>query len=112
MFEFILTNILLISFGTILYFIAKTIPRIENDQNIEEKRGILEKFIISDLPHKFDYLLNFYSGKILRKLKVLILRFDNYLTIKLKSINLNNNDKKINFDDLNNDQKLDNLESK
>lgn len=114
MFEFILTNILLISFGAILYIIAKTIPKIETDSDSIEKNGIIEKFIVSDLPHKFDYLLNFYTGKFLRKLKVLILRFDNYLTLKLKSINLNNNDKKIDFSDLNKnlDQKIENLEDK
>lgn len=115
MFEFILTNLLLISFGGILYIIAKTIPKIEIDSADKlEKKGIIEKFIVSDLPHKFDYLLNFYTGKFLRKLKVLILRFDNYLTLKLKSMNLNNNDKKIDFSDLNKnlDQKIENLENK
>ncbi|MCS6789219.1 MAG: hypothetical protein NZ484_01460 [Patescibacteria group bacterium] len=102
MLEFILTNILLISFGGILFLIAKAIPRIDGENLSNEKKGLLEKFIISDLPHKFDSLLIFYMGKFLRKLKVLILRLDNYLTLKLKSMNLNNNDRKIDFKDLSN----------
>jgi hypothetical protein len=102
MLEFILINILFISLGGILYIIAKTLPRIdENGDQIIEKKSNLEKFIISDLPHKFDKNLNFYTGKFFRKLKILILRLDNYLTHKLKNMNLNGEDKKINFNDLN-----------
>lgn len=102
MLEFILINILFISLGGILYIIAKTLPRINEEENeIFQKKSNLEKFVISDLPHKFDEALNFYTGKFFRKLKILILRLDNYLTDKLKSMNLNGDDKKINFSDLN-----------
>jgi hypothetical protein len=102
MLEFILVNILFISLGGILYIIAKTLPKINEDENeILEKKSNLEKFIISDLPHKFDENLNFYTRKFFRKLKILILRLDNYLTHKLKNMNLDGEDKKINFNDLN-----------
>lgn len=100
MIQFILVNILLISFGGILYIIARTLPRLEKNQKEEEKQNLLEKFIISDLPYKVDSLIYAYLGKILRFLKVLVLRFDNYLTDKLKKVNIKNQTKKADFSDL------------
>ncbi|MGB9608749.1 MAG: hypothetical protein ACPL3E_00015 [Minisyncoccia bacterium] len=102
MFQFILVNILFLSLAGILYLVARTLPRID-DNSLENslKSESLEKAIFSDWPHKIDLTLNFYIGKFFRKLKILVLRLDNYLTYKLKSMNLNGDDKKINFNDLN-----------
>jgi len=100
MLEFFLINILFISFGGILYIIARSLPRI-NEKDIDySKNNFLDKLIISDFPHKVDSLINFYMIKFFRKFKVLLLRFDNYITERLKKMT-NNEDKKINFDDLN-----------
>jgi len=112
MLEFFLINILFISFGVILYIIARSLPRI-NEENINvSKDNFLDKFIVSDFPHKIDSLINFYTVKFFRKFKVLLLRFDNYITERLKKMT-NNEDKKIDFNNLNgngNGNKLNNEE--
>jgi len=114
MLEFFLINILFISFGVILYIIARSLPRI-NEENINaSKDNFLDKFIVSDFPHKIDSLINFYTVKFFRKFKVLLLRFDNYITERLKKMTNNNEDKKIDFNNLNgngNGNKLNNEES-
>lgn len=103
MIQFILMNFLLISFGGIIYLIIKALPKIE-DNGQQEKIGILDKFIISELPHKIDKIFNFYLSKILRKTKILILKLDNYLGEKLKKFNNGENgSKKIDFSDFNNE---------
>jgi hypothetical protein len=97
MIQFILMNALFISIGGIIYIILKTLPQIEEVQS--PKESFLEKFIISELPHKIDAIFNFYLSKILRRLKILVLKLDNYLSEKLKNININGNseNKKIDF---------------
>lgn len=102
MIKFILINILLISVGGILYIIARSLPRIEESE--QKKESFLEKFILSSLPHKIDSIINFYTLKFLRRLKITILRLDNYLTEKLKKLT-NSSQKKIDFSELNNSNK-------
>lgn len=113
MIRFILVNVLLISFGGILYIVARTLPRLEEEsQKKEEKLNLLEKFIISDLSYKIDAIFYFYIVKILRILKVLVLRLDNYLTNKLKKINIKNHSLKNDFFDLNSKQQNNEIEDK
>ncbi len=103
MIQFVLTNFLFISIGGIIYIIIKTLPKIEDNES-QEKIGVLDKFIISDLPHQIDKSFNFYLGKILRKTKVLVLKLDNYLGEKLKNFNSGENgSKKIDFSNFNNE---------
>lgn len=113
MIEFILFNFLLISFSGILYIIARTIPRLEEtSQQKEEKLNLLEKFVISDLSDKIDAVVYLYIVKILRILKVLVLRLDNYLTDKLKKINIKNHFSKTDFLDLNSKKQDSEIEDK
>ncbi len=100
MIKFILINILFVSTGGIIYIFLKTLPRLEEADS--PKINALDKFIISDLPHKIDYTFNLYFGKFLRKIKVLLLKFDNYLSEKIKKLNSKTDIKKIDFSDLNN----------
>ena len=41
---------------------------------------------MSEIPHRLDAAFNTYTGKLLRKLKVLLLRLDNTLAQQLKKI--------------------------
>jgi hypothetical protein len=114
MLEFFLINIILIFFSGILYIIARSLPRINEENISNSKKNFLDRFIISDFPNKIDSLINFYIVKFFRKFKILLLRFDNYITEKLKKMNLDNNgDKKIDFNGLNgNGNNLNNKEFK
>jgi len=85
MFQFILTNILMVSLGIILYLAVRTLPRIE-DTGTPEKRGLLERWVTSEMPEKIDAALNGFLAKFLRKTRVLVLKLDNSLTGHLKKV--------------------------
>jgi hypothetical protein len=84
MWLFIFTNLLMISLGTILYLTARSLPRIGEDEG--KKPNLLERWILSDIPHKLDLAARAYTGKLFRKLKVYIMRLDNFLTERLKKM--------------------------
>jgi hypothetical protein len=85
MWQFIFTNLLMISLGTILYLVVRSLPRIEEEET--KKPNLLERWILSDIPAKLDRSINAYAGKLFRKLKVYVMRLDNFLTEKLKKMN-------------------------
>ena len=104
MVQFIVTNILLVSLGAVLYIVARALPRIREDDGGRERETFLDRLVMSEIPHRVDTALNTYTGKIFRKLKVSLMRFDNYLTEKLKKMSAEtngNNKPKIDFSDLN-----------
>ncbi len=85
MFQFIVTNILMISVGAIVFIIARTLPRLEPDVR-PEKKNILERWIASEIPERIDAALNGFLVKFLRRLKVLLLKVDNSLSGHLQKI--------------------------
>lgn len=102
MFQFILTNIFMISLGTVLYLVSRSLPRL-GEEEVPQKQGVLERLVTSEIPEKVDALLGTYSGKFVRKLKIYLLRLDNYLTEKLKRGNTEGNGKgtpKIDFKEI------------
>ncbi len=104
MIQFILTTVLMVSLGTILYLVARSLPRIEEEQPADGT--LLERWAASEIPEKVDAAFNGFLMKFLRKLKVVLLKIDNYLTDHLKKIsssaNGGGNDKpKIDFKDIN-----------
>jgi hypothetical protein len=85
MIPLILNLVVLVSCGTILYLIARSLPRVsESDET--SRRGVVERWVTSDLPEKFDEWINNFLVKFLRKLKVFLLRVDNTLSHRLKRI--------------------------
>ena len=85
MFQFIVTNILMLSLGTVLYIVVRTLPRIQDD-GTTEKKGVLERWIASEIPEKIDRALNGFLFKFLRKTKVILLKADNSVSEQLKKI--------------------------
>jgi hypothetical protein len=88
--QFILTNILFVSAGTMLYLAVRTLPRLGDGPGEEQKQTVFERLVMSDIPNKIDTGVNTFLGKLFRRLKVNLMRFDNYLTDKLKKINTEN----------------------
>ncbi len=84
-FQFIITNIFMLSVGAVLYMAVRTLPRIEDEPAIE-KRGAFERWLTSEVPEKIDAALNGFLFKSLKKTRVLLLRFDNTLGEHLKKI--------------------------
>lgn len=84
MYSFILQFLIMVSLATIIYLIARTIPRI--DENVvlgQSKKSFLGNFF-SKLPlEKIDLMFNNLLEKILRKFKIIVMKTDNALTRKL-----------------------------
>ncbi len=82
--ELIFTIILMICLGTVLYLTVQALPRIE-EVPVDEK-GFLERWAHSEMPEKIDAAFNNFLLKFLRRIKVLILKFDNALAKHLQKI--------------------------
>jgi hypothetical protein len=85
MLQFIFTNILLVSVGIVLYVTVRTLPRIENS-GTEDKKGVLERWVASEIPERIDLALNGFLFKFLRKLRVVLLKADNSVSGHLQKI--------------------------
>lgn len=90
MFQFIAVNLLMLSLGTALYLIARTLPRVEEGGGVK-KSGIVERWVNSQVPEKIDVVLNGFLVKILRRLKVLLLKVDNSISRHMKKVNPGSN---------------------
>jgi len=96
MYDFLLQTILFLSLGFIVYLIARVVPRV-SDADIQSRRthGKMDE-ILRRLPlRELDRELHRVFEKIIRKIRVVVLRFDNtlnnYLT-KLHKINQKHGD--------------------
>lgn len=78
--NFILQILLALSLGTMVFIFARAVPRV-NEGDAHSPTDALEKKLeqwIASLPlHKIDKGINLFLEKILRKLRILILKFDN-----------------------------------
>ncbi len=88
MFQFILVDIVMLSLGGILYLVVRALPRIEEGEPDPDAHSFIDRIIHSHIPHKIDVAVAAYSGKLFRKLKVVLMKLDNYLTNRLKIINI------------------------
>lgn len=85
LFQFIVTNVFLISAGAVLYLFARTLPRVEFESDAE-KKGLFERWIKSGMPERIDAAMNGFLFKTLKKLRVLLLRFDNTIGDRIKKM--------------------------
>lgn len=83
--QFIFTNVFMISLGAILYVAVRTLPRVE-ENGAEEKKGIMERWLASEVPDKIDKALNGFLVKFLRRAKVVLLKADNSVSGHLRRI--------------------------
>ena len=84
MYSFTLQFLIMTSLAVIIYLVARTIPRIdENIVSSRSNRSFLENFF-SKLPlEKIDLMFDNLLEKILRKVKIFVMKMDNTLTRKL-----------------------------
>lgn len=101
MVQFILTYLALISFGVLLVLVARSWPRIKDES--PEAQGRFTRWLITEMPHEADAFLDRWVEKLFRRLKVIVLRIDNFLTERLRSANLKATAKpKIDFKEIEN----------
>jgi hypothetical protein len=94
---FIFTSILMISLSAVLYLMVRALPRIVEEPSTE-KQGLLDRWAHSHIPEKVDTTLNGFFLKLLRKLKVFVMKFDNALSKYLEKVKPAENGKKPNID--------------
>jgi len=82
MFAFILTNIFFLSLAGVILLVVRALPRVEEDKI--KKQSFLDKIAASEIPEKLDAVLGNTMFKLLRKLKVFIMRLDNYVNKEIK----------------------------
>ena len=83
--QYILTNIFLLSIGLVLFLVVRSLPRVgEDGESAQRRQTLLERLVTSDIPNRLDAMTNVFLGKVFRRLKIHLLRFDNYLTERLK----------------------------
>ena len=102
MIQFILTTLFMVSFGGLLYLLARSLPRIDDEATLE--RGtVLDRWVASEMPEKLDVVLNAFLAKFFRRLRVFLLRVDNVVSDTLKKIPTEtngNSKKKIDFKEI------------
>lgn len=84
MYNFILQIIIMLSLGTIIYLIARTVPRI--DDEISKPETKFDHWIDSVNLKRIDALLSNSLEKILRKNKLFLMKLDNLTTVYLDKI--------------------------
>ena len=77
------------SLGTMLYLVARSLPRV--GEEVSDKKNFLDRLSSSEIPEKIDTAFNGFLLKYLRKLKVVLLKVDNFITEKLKKISSDGN---------------------
>ena len=87
MYSFIVNFVLILAFGVMVYLLALALPRVKIESESEKIRW---RFIKSVHLEKIDEALKRSYDKLLRRLKVAILKADNFVSRKL-----NNNDNKL-----------------
>lgn len=94
MFQFVLTTIFMASLGTMLYLVARSLPRI--GEEVSSKPGFIERLSSSEIPEKIDAVFNNFLFKFLKKSKVFLLKVENFVNNKLKTISPNGNGQHLN----------------
>ena len=99
MFQFIITNILMVSLGIVLYLVARALPRVDETVPVH---GPLGRWVTSEIPERVDVALNSFLGKFLRRTKVFLLKIDYLLTERIKKTKTENGNgkAKIDFNDI------------
>ena len=73
---------MMLSLGTILYLLARALPRV-NDQEIKEKSASSQPHWFNTYLEKADEWLKAYLEKFLRRIRVWILKLDNFVAHRL-----------------------------
>ena len=82
MYNFLLQIIVFVSLGLIIYLMARALPRVSD---VEPRRGpnIFDRLIKKVPTQKIDQGINSFLVKSLRKIKVVLLKIDNFINHRL-----------------------------
>lgn len=100
MVEFIFTTLLMIFLGAVLYLTVRALPRIEEVTagEGEAPKNMFEHWAHSEIPEKIDAAFSGFMLKFLRRLKIVVLRLDNWLAKSLRKVQPTENRANTNID--------------
>jgi len=92
MYNFILQIIIMSSLGAMIYLIARAAPRVGDIEEIFKKQplGDFEKLIAKIPISEIDFILSAWVEKSLRKIKLILMKWDNLLSEHLNRIKKTN----------------------
>ena len=85
--NFIIDLVIVVALGTILYLIARVLPRISDKSNTDSELKTPRALVYLE---KADRKLKKNSEKFLRRVRVIILKFDNHLSNRLSKFKKDN----------------------
>ena len=79
---YIFTILLLLAISAMLYLMVRALPRVAEEAGTKET--FLDRWARSKLPEKIDIAINGMLVKLLRRVKVVALKFDNAVSVGLR----------------------------
>ncbi|MFA4999563.1 MAG: hypothetical protein WC519_02470 [Parcubacteria group bacterium] len=94
LYSFVLETIIFLALGALILLLARALPRIEDETTVHRPRKEKLTQIAKKIPlDKIDDSLNLIVHKALRKIKIVIMKADNFVTEKLKNVRGDSNKK-------------------
>lgn len=92
MYNFILQIIIMVSLGIMIYLIARATPRVGDIEEIFKRQplGDFDKLIAKIPIVKIDFILSAWVEKTLRKIKLILMKWDNLVSEHLNRIKKTN----------------------
>ncbi len=83
MYDFILQIFIMVSLGTVIFLVARVLPRISETAPVSAPRA--KANLLSSFPfEKIDVAVNAFLEKMLRKIKLILMKLDNTVSKLLK----------------------------
>lgn len=100
MYNFVLQILAFSSLGVVVYLLARAIPRVGDEPAAPRGPSIIDRLLKKIPAAKIDEQLNTFSAKSLRKIRLILMKVDNFIIHKLgkitrKSATRNNNDNQV-----------------
>lgn len=90
MYNFILQIFIMVSLGTIVFLVARTLPRITETETVNPPKRKINWF--SSFPfEKIDEAINAFMEKFLRRIKLILMKMDNTVSKHLNKFKKNGN---------------------
>lgn len=99
MYNFILQIIVFASLGSIIYLLARAVPRVTDEAAPTRPANFFDKLMAKLPMEKIDQDINSFLAKFLRKSKVIILKIDNFINHRLGKLSKKNGNGKTNEND-------------
>lgn len=104
--EFIVVDILMISLAAFLFVSARAFARLP-ETNQEGKKSLWERIMATYIPDRLDDVAHSFHVKALRRLRVVILRWENRVARSLRALREEDEKQRIDFSKMYGEEKKD-----